>query len=64
MPRALPPPTQDTPAPAPDAPAQSSTPAVDAHAGRGGLYHLIDGQRVLQQRTADDARTEGERDGQ
>ena len=33
------------------------TPQADAHAGRGGLYEIVDGQRVLVERTDGQAQT-------
>lgn len=41
--------------PALEAPAPTVQP--DTHAGRGGLYELFDGQRVLIERTDDQAQT-------
>jgi len=46
---------QSTAIAAPDVSPQP--PALDEHTGKGGLYSIVDGRRVLQERTEDPAKT-------
>ncbi|KLN57621.1 hypothetical protein [Variovorax paradoxus] len=39
------------------APAPAEPPIPDEHAGKGGMYQIVDGRRVLVDRTEDPAKT-------
>lgn len=48
---------QDAPAAAIPAPEADALPIADEHMGKGGMYQLVDGRRVLVERTEDPVKT-------